>query len=99
MAHDYTAKSVDAYLDRAEMCHMRSTTKRNRKAFVINQKGVLTMRVHAIQTGVVAVKSRQRQGEGTGFRRRLNTLTDQTWTDWLHIYCCIWAITCFGFAS
>lgn len=48
------------------------------------------MRIHAIETGVVAVKSRQREGVGTGFRRRLNTLLDNTWTDWLPIYC--WVI-------
>lgn len=48
------------------------------------------MRIHAIKTGIVAVKSRQRQGVGTGFLRRLNTLLDDSWTDWLPIYC--WVI-------
>jgi len=48
------------------------------------------MRIHAIQTGVVTVKSRQTQGVGKGFRRRLNTLLDASWTDWLPIYC--WVI-------
>lgn len=48
------------------------------------------MRIHAIQTGVVAVKSRQMEGLGTGFQRRLNTLLDVSWTDWLPIYC--WVI-------
>jgi N-acyl homoserine lactone hydrolase len=44
------------------------------------------MRIHAIQTGTVAIKERQRQGVGHGFRRRLNTLLDKTWTEPLPIY-------------
>lgn len=47
------------------------------------------MRIHAIETGVVKVKSRQRQGVGT-MGRRLNMLLDSTWTEWLPIYC--WVI-------
>lgn len=48
------------------------------------------MRIHAIQTGTVAVKKRQRQGEGSGPRRFLNTLTDSEWTQPLPIY--VWVI-------
>ena len=44
------------------------------------------MRIHAIQTGTVAIKERQRQGVGHGIRRRLNTLLDKTWTEPLPIY-------------
>jgi hypothetical protein len=32
------------------------------------------MRLHAIQTGTVAIKQRQVRGTGQGFGRRLNTL-------------------------
>lgn len=39
------------------------------------------MRIHAIQTGTVAIKDRQRQGVGYGLRRRLNTLLDKAWTE------------------
>ncbi|HEY5005278.1 MAG TPA: N-acyl homoserine lactonase family protein [Ktedonobacteraceae bacterium] len=44
------------------------------------------MRIHALQTGTVAIKQRQRQGEGQGLRRRLNTLIDTVWTEPLPIY-------------
>ena len=44
------------------------------------------MRVHAIQTGTVAVKTRQPEGVGTGRRRFANTLLDRTWTEPLPIY-------------
>ncbi|HWZ19384.1 MAG TPA: N-acyl homoserine lactonase family protein [Ktedonobacteraceae bacterium] len=44
------------------------------------------MRIHAIQTGTVAIKERQRQGVGHGLRRRMNTLLDKTWTEPLPIY-------------
>jgi N-acyl homoserine lactone hydrolase len=44
------------------------------------------MRIHAIQTGSVAIKQRQRQGVGHGIRRRVNTLLDKTWTEPLPIY-------------
>lgn len=47
------------------------------------------MKIHAIETGVVSVKSRQRKGSGV-IGRRLNTLLDKKWTDWLPIYC--WVI-------
>ena len=44
------------------------------------------MRIHAIQTGRVAIKERQRHGVGHGLRRRLNTLVDREWTEPLPIY-------------
>ncbi|WP_067621546.1 N-acyl homoserine lactonase family protein [Alicyclobacillus acidiphilus] len=44
------------------------------------------MKIHAIETGLVSVKSRQRKGVGA-IGRRLNTLLDRTWTEWLPIYC------------
>lgn len=44
------------------------------------------MKVHAIQTGTVAIKSRQLRGVGRGTRRRLNTLLDRQWTEPLPIY-------------
>ncbi len=44
------------------------------------------MRIHAIQTGRVAIKERQRHGVGHGVRRRLNTLVDKLWTEPLPIY-------------
>jgi glyoxylase-like metal-dependent hydrolase (beta-lactamase superfamily II) len=43
------------------------------------------MRVHAIQTGTVAVRTRQRQGAGNGLARRINTLRDPEWTEPLPI--------------
>jgi len=48
------------------------------------------MRIHAIQTGTVAVKQRQVRGLGLGTLRRLNTLLDRAWTDPLPIY--VWVI-------
>ena len=44
------------------------------------------MRIHAIQTGSVAIKERQRHGVGQGTRRQLNTVMDKTWTEPLPIY-------------
>ena len=44
------------------------------------------MQIHAIQTGTVAVKARQRVGVGTGKRRFLNMLLDRVWTEPLPIY-------------
>jgi N-acyl homoserine lactone hydrolase len=48
------------------------------------------MRVHAIQTGTVAVRERQREGRGRGRMRVIHTLRDKRWTDPLPIYA--WAI-------
>lgn len=44
------------------------------------------MRIHAIQTGTVAIKSRQREGVGRGARRLVNTFVDRAWTEPLPIY-------------
>jgi len=44
------------------------------------------MRIHAIQTGTVAVKERQVQGKGRGGIAVLNTLLDRHWTQSLPIY-------------
>ena len=44
------------------------------------------MKIHAIQTGVVAIRPNQRQGRGEGYLRLLNTLTDHSWTEPLPIY-------------
>lgn len=48
------------------------------------------MKIHAIQTGSVRVKERQREGEGRGLLRFLNTLLDPNWTEPLPILA--WAI-------
>jgi N-acyl homoserine lactone hydrolase len=45
------------------------------------------IRIHAIQTGKVAVRTRQREGVGSGNRRFINTLLDSDWTEPLPIYC------------
>jgi glyoxylase-like metal-dependent hydrolase (beta-lactamase superfamily II) len=45
------------------------------------------MRVHAIETGKVAVHERQRQGSGPGPLRLVNTLLDRRWTERLPIFC------------
>jgi glyoxylase-like metal-dependent hydrolase (beta-lactamase superfamily II) len=44
------------------------------------------MRIHAIQTGSVAVTRSWREGVGHGRRRRLNTLLDREWTEPLPIH-------------
>jgi N-acyl homoserine lactone hydrolase len=44
------------------------------------------MKIHAIQTGTVAIKSRQVEGHGHGQRRVLNTFVDREWTEPLPIY-------------
>jgi glyoxylase-like metal-dependent hydrolase (beta-lactamase superfamily II) len=44
------------------------------------------MEVHAIQTGTVAVRTRQRNGVGRGQARLAMTLIDRSWTDPLPIY-------------
>jgi glyoxylase-like metal-dependent hydrolase (beta-lactamase superfamily II) len=48
------------------------------------------VRIHAIQTGTVAVKRSQREGVGTGNKRLLNTFLDREWTEPLPILA--WAI-------
>ena len=44
------------------------------------------MKVHAIQTGFVRIKSAQVEGRGQGLSRRLAIFTDQDWTEWLPTY-------------
>jgi glyoxylase-like metal-dependent hydrolase (beta-lactamase superfamily II) len=44
------------------------------------------MRIHAIQTGTVAIKTRQVEGVGHGGRRQLNMFLDREWTEPLPIY-------------
>jgi glyoxylase-like metal-dependent hydrolase (beta-lactamase superfamily II) len=44
------------------------------------------MKIHAIQTGTVAIKPRQVEGVGHGMRRQLNMFLDRGWTEPLPIY-------------
>jgi N-acyl homoserine lactone hydrolase len=44
------------------------------------------MKVHAIQTGFVRIKTAQIEGRGHGLRRQLAIFADRNWTDWLPIY-------------
>ena len=44
------------------------------------------MKVHAIQTGFVRIKSAQVEGRGQGLSRRLAIFTDRDWTEWLPTY-------------
>ena len=44
------------------------------------------MKIHAIRTGTVEVKSRQPEGQGHGLRRRINTLIDGEWAPPLPIW-------------
>jgi N-acyl homoserine lactone hydrolase len=44
------------------------------------------MKIHAIQTGTVAIRPNQRQGKGIGVARLVNTLSDRRWTEPLPIY-------------
>jgi N-acyl homoserine lactone hydrolase len=48
------------------------------------------VRIHAVQTGTVAIKKRQRHSQGSGGMRFLRTLLDKTWTEPLPIY--VWVI-------
>lgn len=48
------------------------------------------MRIHAIQTGTVKIKTAQVAGRGHGLRRQLAIFTDADWTEWLPTY--VWAI-------
>jgi len=48
------------------------------------------MRIHAIQTGTVRIKTAQVEGRGHGLRRQLAVYTDGNWTEWLPTYA--WAI-------
>jgi N-acyl homoserine lactone hydrolase len=44
------------------------------------------MRIHAIQTGSVRIKTAQVEGRGRGLGRRLAIFTDRNWTPWLPSY-------------
>jgi N-acyl homoserine lactone hydrolase len=44
------------------------------------------MKIHAIQTGTVAIKTRQVEGVGQGSRRQLNMFLDREWTEPLPIH-------------
>ena len=44
------------------------------------------LRIHAIQTGTVDIKSKQLRGEGHGAMRIFNTLADKTWAPSFPIY-------------
>ena len=44
------------------------------------------MKIHAIQTGTVALTTAWREGVGRGRRRLLNTILDGEWTEPLPIY-------------
>lgn len=44
------------------------------------------MKLHAIQTGSVRIKTAQVEGRGRGLRRRLAVVTDRHWTAWLPTY-------------
>ena len=44
------------------------------------------MKLYAIQTGSVRIKTAQVQGRGRGLRRRLAIVTDRHWTPWLPTY-------------
>ena len=48
------------------------------------------MKIHAIQTGFVRIKTAQVEGRGHGMARRLAIFTDPIWTEWLPTYA--WAI-------
>jgi N-acyl homoserine lactone hydrolase len=41
------------------------------------------MKIHAIRTGSVRIKTAQVEGRGRGLRRRLAIFADRTWTEWL----------------
>jgi N-acyl homoserine lactone hydrolase len=44
------------------------------------------MKLHAIQTGSVRIKTAQVEGRGRGLRRRLGVFADRNWTAWLPTY-------------
>lgn len=50
------------------------------------EKGDHPVKIHAIQTGTVAIRPNQREGKGMGYDRLFNTLTDRRWTEPLPIY-------------
>src|SRR5438094_6021529 len=44
------------------------------------------MKVLAVQTGSVRIKTAQVEGRGHGLRRRLRVFTDRSWTPWIPTY-------------
>jgi glyoxylase-like metal-dependent hydrolase (beta-lactamase superfamily II) len=44
------------------------------------------MKLHAIQTGSVRIKTAQVEGRGRGLGRRLSVFQDRNWTEWLPTY-------------
>jgi N-acyl homoserine lactone hydrolase len=48
------------------------------------------MKIHAVQTGWVRIKSAQVVGRGQGLRRQLAIFGDHEWTDWLPTF--VWVI-------
>jgi len=48
------------------------------------------VKIHAIQTGSVRIKTAQVEGRGHGLMRRISVFTDRHWTNWLPTYA--WAI-------
>ncbi|HMD36004.1 MAG TPA: N-acyl homoserine lactonase family protein [Vicinamibacterales bacterium] len=48
------------------------------------------MKIHAIQTGSVRIKTAQVEGRGRGTRRRLAVFADRGWTEWLPTF--VWVI-------
>ena len=48
------------------------------------------MKIHAIQTGFVRIKTAQVEGRGHGLARQLAIFTDSNWTEWLPTFA--WAI-------
>lgn len=48
------------------------------------------MKLQAVQTGFVRIKTAQVEGRGHGLSRRLSIFTDPNWTEWLPTYA--WAI-------
>jgi glyoxylase-like metal-dependent hydrolase (beta-lactamase superfamily II) len=52
----------------------------------IQNRGDCTMKVHAIQTGLVRIKTAQVEGRGHGLLRRLAIFTDPNWAEWLPTY-------------
>ncbi len=44
------------------------------------------MKIYPIQTGTVAIKSKQQVGQGQGFMRQINVFLDPSWTEFLPIY-------------
>jgi N-acyl homoserine lactone hydrolase len=57
------------------------------------------MKVHAIQTGFVRIKSAQVEGHGHGLVRRLAIFIDRSWTEWLPTYAWVYQIASGGHAK